>query len=243
MSFYSLVKKCVIGVHLAFIALMLLGPAFSKKKKHSPLIVKTVQFAPKVVHEKKSVPAASSAPVQGKKVSPAPAPAKKEDKPIKKEEKGKSAPAKKAAPAAPKKEFKAPPAPQVDHQLMQELQQKLSKIEKQKQELLSAREKKESVQTKPITLQIDSEHEEMGESGGYAELLVSYLYEKLQLPELGEVKIQLTLRQDGSIDKLVVLEAKSKKNKTYLEEKLPQLKLPPLESKDITVFTLNFCNL
>ena len=73
------------------------------------------------------------------------------------------------------------------------------------------------------------------------ETLVSFLHASLNLPEFGEVKIQLTVKKDGTVTHLVVLQAESKKNKAYLEEHLPRLQLP-LELEQEKTFTLTFCN-
>ncbi len=85
----------------------------------------------------------------------------------------------------------------------------------------------------------------VGKSGinDYQDSLVSYLHQSLNLPDYGEVKIQLSLREDGTVAKMVVLKAESKKNKEYLEKNLPMLKFPRLNStlKEET-FVLTFCN-
>lgn len=73
------------------------------------------------------------------------------------------------------------------------------------------------------------------------EALVSFLHTSLNLPEFGEVKIRLTVKKDGSVTRLVVLQAESQKNKAYLEKHLPLLKFPLLLDKEKT-FTLTFCN-
>jgi hypothetical protein len=73
------------------------------------------------------------------------------------------------------------------------------------------------------------------------ETLASFLHGALNLPEFGEVKIALTLRNDGSVEKVVVLFAESKKNRAYLEDHLPKLQFPLKLEKGKT-FTLTFCN-
>lgn len=73
------------------------------------------------------------------------------------------------------------------------------------------------------------------------ESLVSFLHSSLNLPEFGEVKIQLTVKKDGTVTRLVVLQAESKKNKAYLEEYLPRLQFP-LGLDTEKTFTLTFCN-
>jgi outer membrane biosynthesis protein TonB len=73
------------------------------------------------------------------------------------------------------------------------------------------------------------------------ETLGSFLSSSLNLPEFGEVKIQLTIKKDGTVARLTVLQAESKKNKAYLEKHLPLLRFPLILDKEKT-FTLTFCN-
>jgi colicin import membrane protein len=60
----------------------------------------------------------------------------------------------------------------------------------------------------------------------YQELLISIFHEQLELPELGEVTLKVTIHKDGSIRNVVVVAAESLKNRTYLQENLPLLHLP-----------------
>ncbi len=73
------------------------------------------------------------------------------------------------------------------------------------------------------------------------ETLMSFLHASLNLPEFGEVKIQLTIKKDGSVSQMVVLQAESQKNKAYLQEYLPHLQFPLILDKEKT-FILTFCN-
>lgn len=79
------------------------------------------------------------------------------------------------------------------------------------------------------------------DEGAEEELLASFLHTSLNLPEIGEVKIQLTLKKDGTVGRLHVLQAESKKNKAYLEKHLPLLRFPLILDKEKT-FTFTFCN-
>ena len=63
----------------------------------------------------------------------------------------------------------------------------------------------------------------------YETLLVEYLKELLELPEQGEVKLQLTLSRDGRVQRHTVLEATSS-NRSYIDHEIAQLRLPPFES-------------
>ncbi|HSX12492.1 MAG TPA: hypothetical protein VLF61_03290 [Rhabdochlamydiaceae bacterium] len=77
--------------------------------------------------------------------------------------------------------------------------------------------------------------------GTEEETLGSFLSSSLNLPEFGEVKIQMTIKKDGSVARLVVLQTESRKNKAYLEKHLPLLRFPLILDKEKT-FTLTFCN-
>lgn len=70
-------------------------------------------------------------------------------------------------------------------------------------------------------------------------LLVGYLQSSLQLPDVGEVQIELRLRTDGSVEAMKVVKADSIRNKKYLEEELMKLSFPPLSSRS---FLFTFCN-
>ncbi|MFA5250500.1 MAG: hypothetical protein WC371_03740, partial [Parachlamydiales bacterium] len=54
----------------------------------------------------------------------------------------------------------------------------------------------------------------------FEKLFLSYLKESLHLPEIGEVKLKLTLDAEGQVKKTEVLWAESPKNRRYLEEAL-----------------------
>ena len=94
-----------------------------------------------------------------------------------------------------------------------------------------------------MTLQIDGSD---SEQQSYTDTLISHLHESLSLPDFGEVKIQLSLRQDGSVVKVIVLKARNEKNRQYLESNLPHLKFPRFDgawaNKKEYTFVLTFCN-
>ncbi|HEX4839644.1 MAG TPA: hypothetical protein VFU89_04295 [Rhabdochlamydiaceae bacterium] len=79
------------------------------------------------------------------------------------------------------------------------------------------------------------------DEGNEEETLASFLHTSLNLPEFGEVKIQMTIKKDGTVARLSVLQAESRKNKAYLEKHLPLLRFPLILDKEKT-FTLTFCN-
>lgn len=80
----------------------------------------------------------------------------------------------------------------------------------------------------------------------YTASLIKALTQALQLPEYGEVKVQIQVNSLGEITDLLVLQTESTANKLYLEKCLPNIVLPkcnekkPLNNKQ--TFTLTFCN-
>ena len=98
---------------------------------------------------------------------------------------------------------------------------------------------------KPIhTLSIDSR--DTNEETDYSISLAHSLKEGLELPEIGEVKLRLTVSQRGRVLKVDILSAASIKNRRYLEFNLPNIPLPPfsedLKNESAHTFTLHFCN-
>ncbi len=94
------------------------------------------------------------------------------------------------------------------------------------------------------SLQVDEPEKE--EVQNYFLLLAHFLKTALELPEHGEVKLELTINKGGQVLRVHVLQAASEKNRRYLERKLPLLNFPPfneeLKNENIHTFTLTFCN-
>lgn len=63
----------------------------------------------------------------------------------------------------------------------------------------------------------------------YQEKLISYLKYLLELPETGEVKMRLTLKNDGHVASVTILSSTSDKNKKYIEKTLPTLAFPAFD--------------
>jgi hypothetical protein len=64
----------------------------------------------------------------------------------------------------------------------------------------------------------------------YEEELILYLESWLTLPEKGEVKLKLTLKRDGSVEKIAILKATSERNSAYIESKLISLSFPRFDA-------------
>lgn len=263
----------VILFHFIFLIMVLfLSPASFKKKEHKHLFVRTVvsQPQPKVAAVQKvpqrphSTPKAAptSAPAPKKRpdaakpeikkqIAPAPTPQKKPA--IAKEPAiadKKLTPVKQQTPS-PQKTSPPPPRAKISDSLLKELEESIAKIEnKSDKTAVSKKMSTPSPATAPMTLQIDINPESNTESNSmqesYTDTLIGYLHQSLSLPDYGEVKIQLSLRQDGTVAKVIVLKAKNEKNRQYLESNLPRLLFPRFDgawaSKKEHTFVLTFCN-
>lgn len=239
---------CIATIHTLFLALLLLCPtSLFMKKKAQKLVVSTITLSPQI--KTASPPAPKKATAAAPKPTPAPVakspPIPKPATPAP----AKPAPAVKKQPAIADKTVSAKPAPKAPVQenrakisdaLMRQLQEDIAKIEQKGDNL---REKAAATTPLPRTLQID-----MADDGGsdYANTLAHRLHQTLKLPEFGEVKIQLTLHQDGTVAKISVLKTESKTNEKYLQTELPKVRFPrfdkELKGKTEHVFTLTFCN-
>lgn len=227
----SILIFAVCCVHLFFLCCIVFKkPPIAEKKKMHPIAVRTVkeQVRSPVIPEKKSV---ATAPKPKPKPVSAPTPKPAVTKPV-------------VAPKpAPKKEMpKKKPVPQqrssIPPSLLKELEESIAKIEDKGDKL------KLSKKTSPSPVQ--PLHIDASNDTSYIDILTEHLHSSLDLPDFGEVKIELTLRQDGTVVTLKVLKAESKQNKQYLESQLPHLQFLPLtgsfaEKKEHT-FTLTFCN-
>jgi hypothetical protein len=271
------IKIAVLSVHILFLGIIFFGSSLlPPKKKHKPLIVKTIVPKPTIAiaqpQKPKQAPAKPSASALAKpaappkpkiekpaappklaapKVQPAksPTPTAPKQKPEPKKD-----PAiadkviNKNAKAQPKKENKPENRAKISDQLKKELEESIAKIEGKKQNLSKKQPAARSQGYTPIQLQIDAMEAESwtDADSDYPNLMIGYLHQSLHLPEFGEVKIQLTLRQDGSVAKLVVLNTESDKNKRYLEGSLPKLQFPSFNGsfakKKEHTFVLTFCN-
>ena len=241
------IVRYVLVIHAIFLGIILFGsPLTPPKKQRKPLIVKTVtpKVATHVVQTTPKVAAAS--------VSPKPAAAAQPKQSLKPPAAKKPAPvAKKKEPAIADKQVKknATPPPikktpveqraKISDALKQQLQKSIAQMEGKQQSPVSSKK------PTPIQLSIDSVDQGSSDSE-FLDQMIAYLHQSLHLPDFGEVKIQLTLRQDGSIAKLVVLKSESEKNRRYLESNLPRLHLPSLDGtlakKAEQTFVLTFCN-
>lgn len=221
----------VVALHLFFLCLLFIHHAasFQTSPKKS-IAVRTVPFAlkPTLTPQAKEKTVASIKP-------PPPAP-----KAVKSPKAAPSSPKKTAEPkqVASKKPALPPPS------IFEEIAKGLERIESE-----PTKEKTSEELTVPKALLIEKQkgpalQESRFLDTSYQEILASFLKSALELPEKGEVKLLLELRQDGSVKNLEILEAKSKKNGEFLKKRLPELLFPCLNSeaseRDSLQFTLVF---
>lgn len=221
----KVVSLFVIGIH-AFILLWMALWMPVKLIEKKPLIVRTVtEIAQK--------PAA-------KAVSP-------QIETVKQEIKAPPIPVlKKASPKtpslpSPKTVGSKPISPVIPQSLIKELQESLAKIEGKSHNPTGH---KQAAAHKSLKLQIDDE--EGRKEGNYAGDLIHFLQSMLELPDMGMVKVELTLKQDGAFLKIRYLESASDQNRKFLENELRRLKYPPfsgpLKQQQEHSFVITFCN-
>lgn len=234
---YKRVTSIVISFHLLFITLLLFNPHKIPAQRNNHVKVRTVRPMATVTSRpvvKKSPPKAPSSPAPTaktnptKKAAPATAAAKK---PVAKTS-NKPAVIEQGKPVK-----KTPPKkPEPTDEIWNEIDQALAKIEKK-----SYSTPKHSLDLpKPLIFVEESSFQEMGNPSAMQQLM-GFLHETLHLPEVGEVKIEISVLKNGSVAKVVVLSSESKKNKEYLQKHLPLLQLP-MQFEDEKNIIITFCN-
>ncbi len=200
------------------------------------------QELPKTQNKPKLEPKKEATPAPVKKQAAKPAPA------VKKEPAIADKTFRKAKQTEPKKTPPPPNRAKISDSLLQELEESIAKIEnKSDKTKLSQSTHANKAPLAPIALQIDAmTNDSSEEESDYRSALVNHLHRALSLPDYGEVKIQLSLRQDGTVAKVIVLKAQSEKNRQYLESNLPRLKFPRFDgayaNTNESTFVLTFCN-
>jgi outer membrane biosynthesis protein TonB len=212
--FQTVLLLSMLILHLAFLLVLLISPSFAQRKKqHTPLIVKTVLAKPafKAPNREKEVSRSNPNPKPAVAKSPPQQQSPQVSKPeIKKQELPK--PSAKTKPPPLKKNPPPQNPSKISDSLLKELQESIAKIEnKGDKAAVGKRTPPTARAIAPIALQIDSTagEEVDADAGDYTDALISHLHRHLSLPDYGEVKIQLSLRQDGTVAKGVVLKAQS----------------------------------
>lgn len=204
---------------------------------------------------------------------PTPPPAKAKTAPPKKQPTSKPAVSKKTVPAKPKEPPakkktipKSTPKPKVDNsakeaektkrrELLANAQKSIAKMQSAHDTLAPKSNTEIASSTIPGRIEtlssqtlaiIDEGNSFSEQEHSYHEELASRLKLLLRLPEFGSVKIQLTLKRSGEFVAVSVVNAKSNKNRTYIEKMLPTLNYPGFgdnfTGKDQHTFTINLSN-
>jgi hypothetical protein len=190
----------------------------------SPTGPKPQVFAPKNVGYKKTTASKSQAPKKTPETKPSPP---------------KSQPVKEKAIAkkpAPQKEAAVKP------------QQDLANLAESLQALSSQTEKspsRPSLDLPPVLSKMAPEREtkiteEPDSQPSYEQFLIAYLQSSLELPEYGDVKIEIQIDRFGNPLHCAVLESRSAKNGEFLKKRLPELSFPCFNDFGITDLTLTF---
>src|SRR5579872_7503127 len=227
----------VLSIHLSLILWATLfhapfqistAPKHIRVKTHAPTIAQKNTSQPAAARNETKKAASLPKPPMPTAAKPKPlTPAPKKD-PLKEKrvpitEKKAPSIAKKSESVKPlPKPKKSPPdfEPLPDN-LLQELEESIAKIEGKRDNLYA---KEKPLSRAPLQIDAFNPREvsaNEGEETEYQQSLVQCLHQSLNLPEFGEVKIQLTLSQSGTVEKVVVMKAESEKNKKYLEMHLP----------------------
>jgi len=220
-----IITTAVVALHICLIAAALLWNIERITPKKEKLVVKTITLkTEKEVSPPK--PHVEVAPTKPKADVPKP---KETPKPAEKPKK--SAP--KPAPV-PKKKTQPVVKQETNinrkKELLQKAQRNMAKISRQ------------SVNKTEIAMPQIIENNQTGiavDDNGYYQTLAQYLKRTLRLPEIGEVKIKLTLDRTGKFINVIIDHSENASNSAYVKKTLPNLKFPAFDSnfKDQNQYT------
>lgn len=94
----------------------------------------------------------------------------------------------------------------------------------------------------PKTLTVEAAPDDTTSDPTYAELLISYLQQTLELPEYGPVKMRLSFNAEGRLTHSEVIESKQHKNSEFLQQRLAELVFPSPPNHESTILTITFRN-
>lgn len=229
-------RKIAISVfllHISFGLCVFLQKTPPLRKKNSVITVKTFTPPPVTIRNKAKPTAPAMPKSTPKKVpstppttSPPTIPPKPKQPPTSTIKAPPPPPKKKSPP--PEKKTKPTPNPAWEKSL-QEIKETIAKIEAENAKM-EARPKR------------DFPKEERQEEDLYPIALAGCLRQAVQLPEMGEVQIEITLFANGAVKALRVLASQSSANQKRLETALPTLHLPPPPDGKEQTFVLTLCN-
>lgn len=129
---------------------------------------------------------------------------------------------------------------QVPQYLINQLHESIAKIEQNRHKEVP--QGKLSVPTHFLKI----EALENDEGNEFTATLIECFQKELRLPEVGEVKVELTLKQDGSLVEMKLLSKESQYNAQFLEKALQAMQFPSfkgtLAKQKEHTFVITFCN-
>ena len=190
----------------------------SWKYSKRPIVVHTI--SPPV--ESKSAPIVK-APLPQKKVPPVKPTPKKPEKPA-------------------KATVEKPQTKKLDHApALKEATAALAELKTMEKKVLSS-----SFPSIPAKIDLATKDKRAGIQAQYKEHLVSYLEAHLDLPEVGEVTIQLQIDREGRLIKSELIASENHKNSEFLKKRLPELTFPCFNDfnieENVLTFTISFRN-
>lgn len=215
----------VLSFHLFALILMALESPKKKEEKPRPLVIQTILLSPKGTETQIAAAAPSSAP-QAKKSTPQGQRVKSQAAPTPK----KVAPPQVKATGKPQQTHQKKGTSSLSPTLLKELQESIAKIDRKTDKGLPTQR---LVAPKAVPkLSIDqpaTSADGPAAEGSYHGALASYLQQELLLPEVGEVRVSLTLNCEGKCLKVEILSGASKENRNWLIKELETLSFPPFD--------------
>lgn len=185
------------------------------------MVVSTIQLNPQKIQPQPITPAPVPEPEEIAAVDPEPEalPPPPKPKPAPKKSAPKPQPKPKPKAATPKPPPPKKPVPDKKAELLAKAQASMQKIDKTVNLGTVSSLEIES-------LVIDTTTTLNAVEISYRDEIASRLKLALKLPEMGEVKLKLTLNRSGSVTNVEIIHSASKANKTYIQSKLPTMKFP-----------------
>jgi hypothetical protein len=245
-SEFNYILGFVIMVHLAL--LLWTGLAFERRPILSPrsrLLVKTIELKP-IVKTQEPILNSVEQGIKAKEPSSSKTASIEPKKPplkAKKEVVQKISPPKpRLQPAVEPKSFSNAKV----QALLAKAQENIAKIQKENDKNSADAKLISANLPVPQWKETDNKDEPQQQTNSYHDELINRLQLLLCLPDYGEVKIKLTLRRSGEFKKVEFIEAKSTKNRKYVEKMVPTLTYPPFgdhftAAQEYT-FIIRLCN-
>jgi len=215
----------VMAAHLVMIFWMVMWTPVKKEKPKSLKIHTVIKTPPppllkEAIVQAKTVPKPVSVSPPVKKKAPAPVPPKK-------------------VATTAKQTKKTTP---VSQELQKQLQESIAKFSENSHKECP----KATLEVPKHITRLEMDAGVATEENAFAAALIECLQQTLKLPERGAVKVELTLKQDGTFVNLHVSDAQSQRNAFFLEEQLPMIHYPrftgSLKQEKEHTFVISFCH-